>query len=229
MSATNTKIRVGVIGCGVIAYWTHLRELKRLPGAQLVAAADPDASARRRANRLAGVPVHSETSELLARSDVDAVVISAPTQLHAELGIAAARAGKHFYLEKPAASNAADAERLAEAARRAGVSSALGFNRRFHPLWVQARKLIAAGAVGTIRAALSTFNEPLAADAMPAWQRERATGGGVLLDLASHHIDLLRWFLNDEVAEVEAGIFSRATEHDEAWMRVTTSGGGGHQ
>src|ERR1700737_879979 len=93
------KVRIGVIGCGVIAYWKHMRLLKKMPQAQLVAAADPDPSARERAKRLTGAEVYCDAGELLARPDIDAVVICTPTNLHAELGIAAARARKHFYIE----------------------------------------------------------------------------------------------------------------------------------
>ena len=60
---------------------------------------------------------------------------------------------------------------------------------------------------------------------MPEWKRRRATGGGVLLDLASHHVDLLRWFLGDEVASVEARVRSDASEQDSAWLRFSMRGG----
>jgi predicted dehydrogenase len=190
-----------------------------------VAAADPDGPARRRAGQLAGVPVYEEAADLLARSDIDAVVISAPTHLHAELGISAARAGKHIYIEKPLASAAAPARRLAEAVREAGITVAVGFNRRCHLLHRQAHDLIAGGAIGVVRAVLTAFCEPFAPESMPSWKRSRSTGGGVLLDLASHHADLLRWFLGDEVAEVHSHIGSRVTEQDTAWMRVKMRSG----
>jgi predicted dehydrogenase len=222
---TATPVRFGVIGCGAIAYWSHLRELKRLRGAHLLAAADPDPAARERAARLAKIPTYSEASQLLERPDVDAVVICAPTHLHADLAMAAARAGKHVYLEKPIATSADDAQRLAKVVRQTDICLVVGFNRRCHPLHVQARELIASGAIGAVRAVLSCFNEPLVPATMPAWKRARSTGGGVLLDLASHHVDLLRWFLNDEPTAVEAIIHSRTTEHDEAWMGLTMRGG----
>lgn len=224
MSARPT-IGVGVIGCGVIAYWSHLRSLRRLPGARLVAAVDPDPAARERAARLTGCETHADAAELLARPDVDAVVISAPTPLHAELGVAAAEAGKPFYLEKPAACDRAEAERLRAAVDRAGVSVAVGFNRRFHPLCIQARELIRSGALGRVRAVLGTFNEPLAASEAPSWKGKRRTGGGALLDLGSHHFDLVAWLLSDFLLEVEAGVSSRRTEDDEAWTRAATAGG----
>jgi predicted dehydrogenase len=224
-SSLTSPIRFGVLGCGVIAYWTHLRELRRLRGACLVAAADPEAAARARASQRTRIPVHAEPLDLLARPDVDAVVVCAPSHLHADLAIAAARAGKHIYLEKPVATTAAEAHRLSEAVRESGVRVAVGFNRRCHPLYLQARSLINSGAVGAVRAVITSCNEPLDPDAMPPWKRARATGGGVLLDLASHHADHLRWFLDDEVDQVEAQIQSRATEDDEAWVRITMRGG----
>ncbi len=214
-------MRVGVIGCGVIAYWTHLRELKRIRGARLVAAADPDPAARARAERLAGIPVHASAEELLARPDVDAVIISAPNELHAELAVAAAHAGKHFYLEKPIALTLEDARRVIAAAAAARVHAAIGFNRRCHPVFQQARALIAAGRIGPVRAVETVFSEPIAPAAMPGWKEQRATGGGVLLDLASHHLDLLRWFLRDEICEVDGRVTSETSEQDGAWLRLS--------
>ena len=75
---------LGVIGCGTIAYWSHLRIARRLEGAALVAASDPDLEARKRAHELTGCTVHESTADLLARSDVHAVIVSGPTHLHAD-------------------------------------------------------------------------------------------------------------------------------------------------
>lgn len=215
------SLRFGVIGCGVIAYWTHLRLLSNLRNATLVAAADPDPAARERARQLTGLAIDADPAALLARPEVDAVIISAPTGLHAPLAIAAAQAGKHIYLEKPIAIDAPGLERLEAAVRDSGVRFATGFNRRHHPLFVEARRCLDAGAIGPVRAVFSSFCEPLSQPgAMPAWKRERATGGGVLLDLGSHHIDLLRWFLRAEVTRSDLRLSSVATEHDEAWLSL---------
>ena len=225
MSAGDAPVRFGVIGCGTIAYWTHLRELRRVKGARLVAAADPDPAARARAAQFARIPVHAAAGELLARPDIDAVVICAPTALHSDLAIAAANAGKHVYLEKPIATDADEACRVVEAAAKAGIVAAMGFNRRCHPTFEQARDLIASGRIGPIRAVQSAFCEPSALADVPAWKQKRATGGGVLLDLASHHIDLLRWCLDDEIVSVDARICSGASEQDNAWLRLSLGGG----
>ena len=213
------------MGCGVIAYWAHLRALRRMPGARLVAAADADPAARSRAHALTRVPVHDSLEALLLRPDLHAVVIALPTHLHADAAVAAASAGKHFYVEKPIAASMSDARRVVEAAARAGVVGAVGYNRRFHPLFQLARRRVAGGIIGRVRGALTAFCEPLSGEALPEWRRGRATGGGVLLDLGSHHVDLLRWLLDDEIATATADVRSDRSEQDSASLALTTRGG----
>jgi len=191
----------------------------------VVGAADPSPEARARARRVAGIEAVADPDQLLARDDIAAVVICARTDRHAELAIGAAEAGKHLYLEKPIATTATDARRVADAVRHAGVIGMIGFNHRFHPLHQRARRLLLQGAIGPVRAVQTAFCEPLPMELMPEWKRRRATGGGVLLDLASHQIDLLRWFLDDEIERVEASIASQVTEDDTAWLELRTARG----
>jgi myo-inositol 2-dehydrogenase/D-chiro-inositol 1-dehydrogenase len=220
------RVGIGLIGCGTIASAVHVRVLNRLRRARLVAIADPSASARDTARRLAPrAEITAGHAELLARPDVDAVVLCAPTPLHADLALEVLAADKHLYLEKPIATNEADGERVVDAARRTRVLTAVGFNRRFHPLFQQARVAIGDGAVGTVHAVSTAFCEPVGAQAMPDWKTTRASGGGVLLDLASHHVDLLRWLLADELESVEASVRSEVTEQDAANLRATMRGG----
>ena len=146
--------------------------------ARLCGGGGPDPAARERANRVAGVPVYEEPAELLRRTDIAAVVICTPTHLHAPLAIAAASAGKHFYLEKPIATTAAEARDIIEAAGQAGVTGAIGFNRRLHPLYQQARDLLAGGRIGRVRAVQTTCCEPMPLETMPSWRQQRVTGGG---------------------------------------------------
>ena len=182
-----------------------------------MAAADPDPAARTRAERIARIPVHERAEDAIARADVDAVVITSATPSHAPLALAAARAGKHVYVEKPLALDLAEARGVLDAVRQARVIGAVGFNFRAHPLHRRAAALVRAGRLGPVRAVQTAFCEPVAADRMPAWKRTRGTGGGVLLDLASHHVDSLRWMLADEVAAVEeARIASLETDQDVA-------------
>ncbi len=218
-------VRVGLVGLGAIAASHHLPELLRAPGADLVAVADPDPGARHRALRLADLAAYDDPDALLARADVEAVVICAPSGRHADLAVAAADAGKHVYLEKPVATDGQDGRRVAEAMARAGVIAAVGFNRRLHPLYEQARGIVARGRIGRVRALQSAFCEPVGPETMPEWKRRRATGGGVLLDLASHHVDLARWLLRDEVESASARCASELSEQDTAWLSLGMRGG----
>jgi predicted dehydrogenase len=186
-----------------------------------VAAADPDAAARDRARRLTGVSVHDRAEALLARDDVDAVVVCAPTPLHADLAVAACEAGKHLYLEKPIATDLEDARRVLQAAESTGVKAVMGFNRRRHPAFERARELVLEGRLGRVLAVHAAFCERSPPDDLPPWKRDRSTGGGVLLDLASHHVDLARWILDDEVDAVQARIESAASDQDSAWVRLS--------
>ena len=215
-----------MLGCGTLACWAHLPILDRLPGARLVAAADPDPAARARAQRITKGAVHERADDAIGRDDVHAVIITAATPSHAALAVAAARAGKHVYIEKPLALDAGEARRVLDAVRRARVVGAVGFNFRAHPLHRRAAALVRAGRLGTVRAVQGAFCEPVAADRMPSWKRRRETGGGVLLDLASHHVDSLRWMLADEVIGVdEARIGSLETDQDVARLTLSLRSG----
>src|SRR5215831_11292193 len=125
------KLRVGVVGCGNIAYWVHLPTMARMRGIELAAAADPDPRARDAVARLVKKPVFERSEDLFTRSDIDAVVICAPNGLHHDLALAACAARKHFYLEKPLATEADAGRRVLEASRGAGLVTMIGFQRRF--------------------------------------------------------------------------------------------------
>jgi NDP-hexose-3-ketoreductase len=219
-------VRIGLLGCGAVACDQHLPALRKTAGADVVALADPDPASRARAARLApGAAVHADAGELLARSDVDAVVVAAPTMLHADFASAAARAGKHVYVEKPLATSEDDAIGVIEEVARSGVTATVGFNRRRHPVYEQARRLLEAGRIGAVRFVQTAFCEPVELHELPEWKRTRAAGGGVLLDLASHHFDLARWFLEAEIEVVHARTRSGRSEQDEAWTALSTSTG----
>ena len=219
-----TLVRVGAIGCGAIARAVHLPVLGRTPGVVLSVLADPDPAALEAARRLApGAVLCAGADELLDRDDVDAVLVTAPSGLHAELAVGVAEAGRHLYLEKPIATSLAAGERVVAAARAAGVVAAIGFNRRFHPAIRRARSVVRAGGIGRVTRVRTTFTEP-GLD-LPAWKLARADGGGALLDLASHHVDLVRFLLDTEVEEVAATVNSSRSEHDGATLRLGLSGG----
>ena len=225
MPEAPAEIRVGLIGAGGIALAHHLPGLARVPGVRVVAIADPDGAARARAAQVTTADLLDDPAALIARDDVDAVVIGAPSDLHAALAVDAAGAGLHAYVEKPVAIDRAGGEAVRRAVGDAGTVAVVGLNRRLHPLYRHARRLVARGRIGRLVAAQTVFSEPYADGAMPAWKRTRATGGGVLLDLATHHIDQLRWLTGEEVLRVSATCASERTEQDGAWLDLHLSGG----
>jgi predicted dehydrogenase len=211
--------RIGVLGCGGIARAAHLSSLGRIAGAEVVALADADPGSLAAARALApGARAVSDCNDVLEMSDVDAVIISLPPALHADAAIAALHHGKHVYIEKPLATSLADAERVAAASRGTALVSMMGFNYRRNPIVIQAREAIAAGSLGAPLAMRTVFSTP--ARAVPAWKQRRDTGGGVLLDLAVHHIDLTRFLLGAEIATVSAELQSIRTEQDTAFVQL---------
>jgi myo-inositol 2-dehydrogenase / D-chiro-inositol 1-dehydrogenase len=218
-------LSIGVVGCGSVGVGIHLPILSRLPGVRVAAVADPSLESLRRARRVAAVETFPRAEELIARDDVDAVVVSAPTESHAELALAVIAAGKHLYLEKPVAASLTDAERVEGAARASAVTAAVGFNYRFHPAARCVRALLADGAIGTVQRAASRLWEPAPSWRTAAWRTRRSSGGGALLDLGSHHVDLVAWLLADEIVEARAERRSRRTEDDVVDVRLHTRAG----
>lgn len=220
-----TPIRLGLIGCGGIAFWAHLRSLRALSRFHLTVAADPDVDARQRAATLTRARMVSNPDEILQDPDIDALLIAAPSQLHASLALEAVRHHKPFFLEKPLAASAEDGLQTLQAIRSAGITTRLGFNRRYHPVHRLARQLLRAGIIGPVRSVQTAFCEAAAGEALPVWKRKRSTAGGVLLDLGSHHFDLLCWFLNVPIESVHAFTTSTHSEQDSADVHITLSGG----
>lgn len=218
------KVRVAVVGCGEIACWVHLPALARMRDVELVAAADPDARARDRAAKLVKKPVFERAEDLFARNDIDAVVICAPTGFHHELAIAACGARKHLYLEKPLATDAERGRSVLDASASAGLVTMIGFHRRRHPAIEQARAILADGRLGKVHLVQTVLCEPMGSETSE-WRRHRPSGGGVLLDLASHHLDLLRFLLDDEFTQVEAHIASEKSECDSARLHLMMARG----
>ncbi|MGC9541887.1 Gfo/Idh/MocA family protein [Streptomyces sp. UG1] len=138
--------------------------------------------------------------EVAADPRVRAVSITAPNFLHREIGVAMAEAGKHIWIEKPVGLTTEDARAVADAAAKAGVQSAVGFNYRNAPAVETARELIASGEIGTVTHVRVRLFSDYAAHPQSAltWRYERERGGsGVLGDLASHGADLARFLLGD--------------------------------
>lgn len=216
--------RIAVLGCGRIARIHHLGILVRIPGVEVAAVADPDDGVRDEAARTApGARPCADWREVLADDAIDAVVVCLPSGLHGEAADAAFAAGKDVYLEKPIATRLEAAVKVVRAWRSSGRIGMLGFSQRFHPLVQRAREVVRSGALGRVVGARFASGSP--ARDLPAWKRNRADGGGVLLDLGSHHADLARFLFDDEAHEVGATVGSIRSEDDVAWLTLTMKSG----
>jgi len=147
----------GLVGTGWIGSFHAETLASRLPGVRLAAVADPDPSA---AARLNAPKTYTDPLELIADSSVEAIAISSPAATHADLVVAAARAGKHVFCEKPMALTLEDADRAIDAAETAGVALQVGFNRRFADDFAAMRAEIADGAIGTPQLLRSLTRDP---------------------------------------------------------------------
>src|ERR1700744_5637144 len=170
-------------------------ELKIRP--QLVHAADTAPDRADYAREVLGyAKAGTDYRDVLADPDVDVVSICAPHMLHREIGVAAARAGKPFWIEKPVGREASEPTELAAAVRAAGVVTSIGYNYRHAPAVERVRELIAAGELGRITNVRAVFfnsyaNEPNGA---LSWRfRRDQAGSGALCDLLSHVIDLVQY------------------------------------
>jgi predicted dehydrogenase len=144
--------------------------------------------------------------EVLADPEVDVVSICAPNVLHREIGVAAAEAGKHFWIEKPVGRTVQETAAVAAAARAAGLVTSIGYNYRHAPAVEHSRELIASGALGRVTNLRSVFFSGYAAEPKGAlsWRFTRElAGSGALGDLLSHVVDLVQYLVGP-VAEVTA-------------------------
>jgi myo-inositol 2-dehydrogenase/D-chiro-inositol 1-dehydrogenase len=205
---------IALIGSGRMGSFHGETLSRRLPRARLAAVADPAPGAAGRlaatlgatgqpAGVGAAVRAYTDVAEVWADPEIEAVVIAAPARFHAELIVAAARAGKHVFCEKPTALTLADADRAIDACRAAGVIFQVGFNRRFAPDWAAARALIDAGRVGTPRLLRSLTRDPGGFD--PA----RVAPDTIFNETLIHDFDTL-CFLNPGATAVEVHAFADA-------------------
>lgn len=196
-------IRFGVLGCGRISK-RHLDLLGRgqIAGASLAAICDNNPQRLDDARGRFNVSAYDDIEKLLADDSVDVVSVLTPSGMHADHAIACARAGKHVVVEKPMALTLRDADRMIAACDEARVKLFVVKQNRMNVPVVQARKALDAGRfgdliLGTVRVRWCRDQKYYDQD---SWRGTWAQDGGVLSNQASHHVDLLEWFMGDVVS-----------------------------
>jgi myo-inositol 2-dehydrogenase/D-chiro-inositol 1-dehydrogenase len=191
-------IRIAALGAGRIGK-IHAANVAANPRATLVAIADPvEDAARVLADRL-GCEATTDSDALIARDDIDAVVIGTPSDTHAGLLLAAARAGKAALCEKPVDNDLAKADAAVAELARLKVPVMMAFNRRFDPSNVALRQAIDAGEVGDVRQVILTSRDP----GLPP-NDYIAHSGGIFRDMVIHDFDMARFLLGEEPIELFA-------------------------
>jgi predicted dehydrogenase len=191
-------LRYGLIGCGEIGRLRAAALHRR--GRRLSAVSDLDAA--RATAVAAGATVEHDWQALIRRADVDIVIVSTPPSLHAEMTVAALRAGKHVLCEKPLARSAGECRAMISAARENDRFLATGFNYRFYPSVLKARELLDSGLIGQVDHVRSYTGYSATAH-NHAWLHDaEVMGGGSLRDNGIHLLDLTCFFLGD-VAEMQ--------------------------
>lgn len=228
----------GLVGAGDIARKRVAAALVALsPRATLLGVASRrKGPAEQLAHEHGASRVFRDWRALLADPEIDAVYVSTPVDLHAEITLAAARAGKHVLCEKPMALTHRDCREMIRVSRRAGVRLGIAYYRRFYPVVRRMRELLRAGAIGTPALAevlvAERFN-PVGRAAPRRWlvQKERS-GGGPMMDFGCHRLDLLLYLLGDiraVSAELSNVLFRKRDVEDHATALLSfASGATGH-
>ncbi len=212
MLGAQDKLRLGVVGVGVMGS-NHARVLSEMAGVELVGVADPDPGQRQLLTGALRCPAYDDIEALLQQG-VDAVVIAAPTHLHHDLAMECISRGVDLLVEKPVAPTVEEGRAIVAAARRAGVTLMVGHVERFNP------------AVESIKRAIKGQDILSIAITRVGPFPPRMSNVGVVIDLAVHDIDLIRWFTDSEIVEIQPQMSSAVAEREDiALLQFRTASG----
>jgi UDP-N-acetylglucosamine 3-dehydrogenase len=205
-------LRVGVVGVGVMGS-NHARVFAGMPGVELVGVADPDSKQADFVAKTLGCAAVATVAELLDLK-LDAVTIAGPTHLHRDIALACIERGVHVLVEKPIASSVEEGNEIIAAARRANVTLMVGHVERFNP------------AVEAIKEAIRGEDILSIAITRVGPFPPRMSNVGVVIDLAVHDIDLIRWFTDSDIVDVQPQVSSAVAEREDiALLQFRTASG----
>lgn len=216
-------IGIGIVGCGLIGR----KRAAALGPARLVACADLQPERAEELARTAPpAEVERDWMRLVARADVNVVIVATTNDALVPVTLAAVQAGKHVLVEKPAARSPAELEPVIAAAARAGVLVRVGFNHRYHPALAKTRELVDAGALGPLMFVRGRYGHGGRVGYDKEWRANpELSGGGELIDQGVHLIDLARWFLGDftDVKGFASTYFWQMPVDDNAFLLLRTA------
>jgi len=200
-------VKYGVIGCGAIAQRRHIPECLANPNSVLLGIAEFNQIRCDELGKKYGVKSFCDHKDLLKMGEIDAVVVCGPNALHAPQTIDALNAGKHVLCEKPMAVTRDEAKAMLDTAKKNNKFLMVGLNQRLMPPHVRAKEILTTGRLGKVLSFRTAFKHPgpegWSVDAGKSWFFQKAQAFmGVTGDLGIHKVDLMRWLLNQEFAEV---------------------------
>lgn len=196
-----SKLGIGVIGIGRMGTVYANYVAMQIRDARLVAVADTRANVLAEyAASVPGVTTYEDYRDLLNNPEIHGVIVVTPTSTHREVVIAAAQAGKAIFCEKPTALTLHETDEMVAAVEAAGVMFQVGFMRRFDRGYVEGRRQIDAGVIGTPVTVRSISRDPFRTSLEYA---NPAASGGIIVDMAIHDFDVVRWMIGDDVERVQ--------------------------
>ena len=212
-------VKVGIIGCGGIGQNKHMPSLHKLPNVQLVAFCDLVEERAQMCKEKFGTPdalVCTDYKELLAVEDIEVVHVLTPNREHAQITVDALYAGKHVMCEKPMAKTAEGAKQMCEAAKATGKKLAIGYQHRMKPQARYAKEYIESGALGEIYYANCYAIRRRGTPNWGVFLDAEAQGGGPVIDIATHALDLTLYLMNNYEPKLVVGKTHKKLEHPEA-------------
>ena len=194
------RFRVGIIGCGGIANQKHMPSIRAIDRADMVAFCDIIEERAVKAAKDFGTPdakVYTDYRELLKDESIEVVHGCTPNRMHADISIAALEAGKNVMCEKPMAKTAADARRMVEAAERTGKKLTIGYQHRSKAEAIYLKNVIERGDLGEIYYAHAYAIRRRGTPNWGVFLNEYEQGGGPLIDIATHSLDLTLYLMNN--------------------------------
>ena len=194
------KVKVGIIGCGGIANGKHMPSLAKVKECEMVAFCDiivEKAEAAAKKFGVEGAKVYADYKELLEDKSIDVVHVCTPNRSHSFITVDALEAGKHVMCEKPMAINTAEAKKMLDAAKRTGKKLTIGYQNRHRPDSLYMKQEAMDGTFGDIYYAKAIA---LRRRAVPTWGvflNEYEQGGGPLIDIGTHSLDLTLWMMDN--------------------------------
>ena len=201
-------VRIGIIGCGGIANGKHMPSLRQIPGVQMVAFCDIIEERARKAKQDYGTPdaaVYTDYRKLLEDKTIDVVHVCTPNRAHSFITVDALHAGKHVMCEKPMAINAAEAKKMLDAAKETGKLLTIGYQSRQRADAQYMKQECLAGTFGDIYYAKATAIRRRAVPTWGVFLNEYEQGGGPLIDIGTHALDLTLWMMNNYKPKMVVG------------------------